>query len=166
MLHHRQRRRGDRGIRDRPVAVHARYDHQAADGRLYRRSEPQGRGSVNNAPSPGMLSSGLQLWQHIDMASAPIRNRPRLSVELFRGFLEGRPEEEHWELIDGVAMMMAPPTKSHQRIASNLERLLNDALERHSPALVAYQRVGVNLGPNVQDYDPEPDVTVVEADGD
>jgi Uma2 family endonuclease len=99
------------------------------------------------------------------MASAPLRT-PRMSVELFRGFVEGRPDEEHWELIDGVAMMMAPPTKAHQRIASNLERLLNEALERHSPALVAYQRVGVNLGPNVQDYDPEPDVTVVEADGD
>jgi|SRR5882672_9790556 Uma2 family endonuclease len=99
------------------------------------------------------------------MASAPLRT-PRMSVELFRGFVEGRPDEEHWELIDGVAMMMAPPTKAHQRIASNLERLLNDALERHSPALVAYQRVGVNLGPNVQDYDPEPDVTVVDADGD
>ena len=99
------------------------------------------------------------------MASAPLRT-PRMSVELFRGFVEGRPDEEHWELIDGVAMMMAPPTKAHQRIASNLERLLNDALERHSPALVAYQRVGVNLGPKVQDYDPEPDVTVVDADGD
>jgi Uma2 family endonuclease len=99
------------------------------------------------------------------MASAPLRT-PRMSVELFRGFVEGRPDEEHWELIDGVAMMMAPPTKAHQRIASNLERLLNDALERHSPALVAYQRVGVNLGPNVQDYDPEPDVTVVDAEDD
>jgi len=97
------------------------------------------------------------------MTSAPVR--ARMSVELFRRFVEGRPDEEHWELINGAAMMMAPPTKAHQRIASNLERLLNDALEGHSPALVAYQRVGVNLGPNVQDYDPEPDVTVVDAEG-
>jgi Uma2 family endonuclease len=100
------------------------------------------------------------------MASAPLRTSSRMSVELFRGFVEGRPNEEHWELIDGVAMMMAPPTKAHQRIASNLERLLNEALDVHAPALVAYQRVGVNLGPNVQNYDPEPDVTVVEAQGD
>jgi Uma2 family endonuclease len=63
------------------------------------------------------------------MASAPIRDHQRLSVALFRGFLEGRPEEERWELIDGLPVMMAPPTKAHQRIASNLERLLNDALE-------------------------------------
>src|SRR5438876_10626877 len=83
--------------------------------------------------------------QENDMAGAPLRNQPRLSVELFRGFLEGRPDEEHWELIDGVAMMMTPPTKAHQRIASNLERLLNDALEGHAPTLTAYQCIGLNL---------------------
>jgi Uma2 family endonuclease len=97
------------------------------------------------------------------MASAPVR--ARMSVELFRSFVEGRPDEEHWELINGVAMMMAPATRAHQRIGSNLERLLNDALESHSPTLVAYQRLGVNIGPDVQDYDPEPDVTVVDVEG-
>jgi Uma2 family endonuclease len=96
------------------------------------------------------------------MASAPLR--ARMSVGLFRSFVQGRPDEEHWELIDGVAMMMAPATRAHQRIGSNLERLLNDALESHSPTLVAYQRLGVNIGPDVQDYDPEPDVTVVDAE--
>jgi len=100
------------------------------------------------------------------MASAPIRDRPRLSVELFRGFLAGRPEEERWELIDGVAVMMAPPTKAHQRIASNLERLLNDALEARAPTLAAYQRVGVNFGPRIENYDPEPDVVVVDVEHD
>jgi len=63
------------------------------------------------------------------MASAPMRDRPRLSVHVFRRFVEGRPEEERWELIDGVAVMMAPPTLAHQIIAGNLQRLLNDALE-------------------------------------
>jgi Uma2 family endonuclease len=100
------------------------------------------------------------------MASAPLRMQPRMSVELFRQFVEGRPDEEHWELLDGVAMMMAPPTRAHQRIASNLEDLLNDALERHTPKLVAYQRLGVNLGPRIEYYDPEPDVVVVDAEGD
>jgi Uma2 family endonuclease len=95
------------------------------------------------------------------MASAPLRT-PRMSVELFRGFVEGRPDEEHWELIDGVAMMMAPPTLAHQRIASNLERLLLDALESHAPTMTAFQAIGINLGPAVQDYDPEPDVVVTD----
>jgi len=101
--------------------------------------------------------------QRNDMASAP-HKPPRLSVELFRGFLEGRPDEERWELIDGVAVMMAPPTLAHQRIASNLERLLNDALESNVPTLTAYQRIGVNLAPPVEYYDPEPDVVVIDSE--
>jgi Uma2 family endonuclease len=100
------------------------------------------------------------------MASAPIRDRPRLSVQVFRGFLEGRPEEERWELIDGLPVMMAPPTRAHQRIASNLERLLNDALEAQGSAWVAYQAIGVNLGPHIEYYDPEPDVVVVDSEDD
>jgi Uma2 family endonuclease len=96
------------------------------------------------------------------MASAPLR--ARMSVELFRSFVEGRPDEERWELIDGVAVMMAPPTYVHQQIATNLQFLLFNALEIHAPALVVYQRGGINLGPSIQHYDPEPDVLVVDAE--
>ena len=89
-----------------------------------------------------------------------------LSIVAFRTWLESRPEKERWELIAGVPMMMAPPTHDHQRIASNLERLLNDALEDHRRELTAYQRVGLNLAPVAPDYDPEPDVAVVSSDED
>jgi Uma2 family endonuclease len=85
-----------------------------------------------------------------------------LSIEAFRAFYQGRPDEERWELIDGVPMMMAPPTFVHQRIASNLERLLNDALEAYAPRRAAYQRGGVNLKRAASNYDPEPDVVVVD----
>jgi Uma2 family endonuclease len=85
-----------------------------------------------------------------------------MSVELFRQFVADRPDKERWELIDGVAMMMAPPTLAHQRIASNLERLLLNALDIHAPTLTAFQAIGVNLGSAVQDYDPEPDVVVTD----
>jgi Uma2 family endonuclease len=98
------------------------------------------------------------------MAGLAQRSPPRLSVELFRGFLEGRPDEERWELINGVAVMMAPPTLAHQRIASNLQRLLYDAIESYAPTLTVYQRAGVNLGPSIEDYDPEPDIVVIDAD--
>jgi len=87
-----------------------------------------------------------------------------MSLGQFRQFVEGRPEKERWELIDGVAMMMTPPTLAHQRIASNLERLLLDTLESHAPSLTAFQAIGVNLGPTVDDYDPEPDVVVTDLD--
>ena len=87
-----------------------------------------------------------------------------LSVETFRAWVESRPSEERWELLAGVPMMMAPPTHDHQRIASNVERLLNDALETHRPELSAYQRVGLNLASVAPNYDPEPDVAVIGAD--
>jgi len=100
------------------------------------------------------------------MAGAIRRTTAVLSVAEFRGWAESRPENEHWELIDGVPVMMAPPTHDHQRIAGNLERLLNDAIKRLPrppvPRRVAYQRIGVNLGPVAEDYDPEPDVAVVD----
>jgi len=102
--------------------------------------------------------------REIGMAGIQQRQPARISREWFRGFVECRPDEESWQLIDGVAVMMAPPTLAHQRIASNLQRLLEDALECHNPAMTAFQRGGVELGPSVPDYDPEPDVLVVDAD--
>jgi len=98
------------------------------------------------------------------MAGVSLRPQPRISVDLFRSFLEGRPDEERWELIDGVAMMMAPPTYVHQQIATNLQLLLFNALEAHSPMLAVFQRGGVNLGPAFENYDLEPDVLVVDAE--
>jgi Uma2 family endonuclease len=83
-----------------------------------------------------------------------------LSVASFRAWLTSRPDEEHWELIDGVPTMAPPPNRRHQRIASNLESLLNTALKRHDPSLVAYHDIGVNIVSAVP-YDPEPDVAVV-----
>lgn len=91
---------------------------------------------------------------------------PRLSVALFRGFLEGRPDEERWELLDGVPVMMAPPTLDHQSIAGNLQTLLNSALKHVSPGRRAYQRPGINLGPTIEAYDPEPDVAVIDVNRD
>jgi Uma2 family endonuclease len=90
------------------------------------------------------------------------RKQAGLSVDAFRAFYHGRLDEERWELIDGVPTMAAPPTFVHQRIASNLERALNDALEAHEPAWAAYQRGGLNLKRTVANYDPEPDVVVVD----
>ncbi len=97
------------------------------------------------------------------MAGAAQRKPPPLSVKEFRSFLEGRPERERWELIDGVAIMMTPPTLAHQRIAGNLQRILDNALRDHAPGLMALQRLGMNVSPSVDNYDPEPDVAVVDA---
>jgi len=91
------------------------------------------------------------------------QHAPILSVTSFRAWLASRPDEEHWELIEGVPMMMTPPSRRHQRIASNLESLLNAALKRHDPAFAAYHDIGVNIVSTVP-YDPEPDVAVIRED--
>ena len=97
------------------------------------------------------------------MVGALRQHTPILSVASFRAWLESRPEEEHWELIEGVPMMMTPPNRRHQRIASNLESLLNAALKRHHPEFAAYHDIGVNIISDVP-YDPEPDVAVIRED--
>src|ERR1700757_712476 len=93
--------------------------------------------------------------------SGALRRDSLLSLDAFRAWIQTRPDEEHWELLDGVPTRRTPPTQAHQRIASNLERLLNDALA-HTPERAAYQRVGLNLGPVVENYDPEPDVVIID----
>jgi Uma2 family endonuclease len=105
----------------------------------------------------------MEAQQENAMASAPLAKSPRMSVGLFRAFYATRPDEEQWELIDGTAVMMTPPTLAHRVIAGNLQRLLNDGLERHDPTLLAVQRAGLNLAPAIEDYDPEPDVVVIDA---
>jgi Uma2 family endonuclease len=86
----------------------------------------------------------------------------RMSAAEFRAFQRDRPDQERWELIAGVPMMMIPPTLAHNRIAGTLEGLLNDALARHDPSRSAIQRPGFEL--DAGDYRPEPDVAVIDAE--
>ena len=58
-------------------------------------------------------------------------------------------------------MMMPPPTLRHQRIASNLARLLNAQLEKACPDLYAYHEVGLMV-PEVSSFRPEADVAVLD----
>lgn len=88
----------------------------------------------------------------------------QMSVAEFRSFQERRPDHERWELLAGVPMMMTPPTLVHNRIASNLEHVLNSALEHMNSPWVAVQRPGLEFVSG--NYRPEPDVAVIDADFD
>ena len=83
-----------------------------------------------------------------------------MDVDEFMAFLKARPDGEHWDLIEGVAVMMAPPNYAHQRIVSNLCLLLNSAFAARNLDLFAYFDVGVR-SPEVRNFQPEPDVAVV-----
>lgn len=91
-----------------------------------------------------------------------LRRAPQITMKQFHAFRDSRPEEEKWELIDGVPMMMPPPTLVHQRISANLDRLLNGRLEGAKPEWRADREVGLWLKGDKK-YNPEPDVTVIDA---
>jgi Uma2 family endonuclease len=92
-----------------------------------------------------------------------LRRRPQLTMEQFHAFRDERPKEGKWELIDGVPMMMPPPTLVHQRIADNLNRLLNERLSEVKPEWWATRDAGVWLEGD-EKYNAEPDVVVIDAD--
>jgi Uma2 family endonuclease len=73
-----------------------------------------------------------------------------------------RPDEERWQLVDGLAMMVVPATLPHQRIAKNLLLLLEAALQRARPDLETFYELGVRV-PGIDDFNPEPDLIVIEA---
>jgi Uma2 family endonuclease len=83
-----------------------------------------------------------------------------MDVDAFMAFLETRPDEERWELIEGVAVMMAPPSRAHQRIAQNFATLLNSAFAAQRRDLFAYIGTGART-PGVRDFHVLPDVAVV-----
>ena len=105
-------------------------------------------------------------WQSVketfDMTvNAPTRPASgNMDVDEFMAFLETRPHGEHWELIEGIAVMMAPASYAHQRIASNLCSLLNSAFAARHLNLFAYFDVGVRTT-GVRNFQPQPDVAVV-----
>ena len=91
------------------------------------------------------------------------RSAPKLmSVEEFLAFYEKRPEGERWQLLDGEAIMMTPPTRKHNRIGSNLAFALNTHFQSARPELYAYQGAGL-IVPKVDLFRPEADVAVDSA---
>ena len=83
-----------------------------------------------------------------------------MDIDEFMAFIEMRPKEERWHLIEGIAVMMATPSLAHQRIALNLCELLNRAFVAQRGDLYAYHEIAVRL-PGVNNFQPEPDVVVV-----
>jgi Uma2 family endonuclease len=83
-----------------------------------------------------------------------------MDVDEFMAFLQTRPHGELWELIEGGAVMMAPASYAHQRIAHNLSNALNGAFVAHRIDAFAYLNTGVR-NPGLRNFQPLPDVVVV-----
>ena len=89
-------------------------------------------------------------------------SRWTLDLKTFQGFRDERPKEEKWELIGGRPVMMPPPTQTHQHISGVCFELLNAQLAKTKPDWVASLKIGL-LVPEDDTFNPEPDVTVVDA---
>jgi Uma2 family endonuclease len=83
-----------------------------------------------------------------------------MDVDEFMAFLETRSHKERWDLIEGIAVMMAAPNHAHQRISSNLSQLLNTAFAARKLDLFAYIGTAIR-SPGVRNFQPQPDVVVV-----
>lgn len=90
-----------------------------------------------------------------------LKRTPQWSLETFHAFRDERPKSEKWELIDGVPVMMPPPTLIHQRISRNIETMLNAVLAKARPEWQADREIGLLL-PKDDRFNPEPDVTVID----
>jgi Uma2 family endonuclease len=83
-----------------------------------------------------------------------------MDVDEFMAFMQTRPKGEHWDLIGGVAVMMAPASYAHQQIAFNLCMLLNGAFAAQGLDLRAVFDAGVR-SPGARYFQPEPDVVII-----
>jgi Uma2 family endonuclease len=75
----------------------------------------------------------------------PVRHERKLTVQEFLAFIEPRPAEERWQLIDGEAISLPRPTLVHQRIASNLTYALESHFRARGQPLSACFRVGLTV---------------------
>jgi Uma2 family endonuclease len=81
-------------------------------------------------------------------------------INEFLGFVKHRPKEEYWQLVEGIAIMMNPPTQVHQVIGLNLRDLLQKAIEIRGLDLLVLNESGLRV-PGVANFLPRPDVLVI-----
>jgi len=83
-----------------------------------------------------------------------------MDIDEFMAFVDTRPGKEHWELIEGVAVLMTPASIAQRRIAHNLSELLNREFETRNLDLFAYIGTAVRVENN-KHFQSQPDVVVI-----
>lgn len=85
------------------------------------------------------------------------RRDTRMRVAEYQEWVATRPDDERWELLGGVPVMMSPAKGRHQRIVMNIAKRLDDLAERRGCG--AYPGLAI-LSEAMDDYAPIPDVVV------
>ena len=97
--------------------------------------------------------------------SARLSEADGLTREGFLAFLDDRPDEERWELFDGVPLMQANPRLTHQIIAMNLAKLIDAAAAGMHPSWAAVPQGMVDLTGIFPGNMYIPDVMVLDTGG-
>jgi Uma2 family endonuclease len=85
----------------------------------------------------------------------------QMTIEEFLAFTDTRPEEERWELIEGVAIMNPAPIEHHQMIVSNIVAYLIAHKQRSGTGWLPMLGVGTRVPVSPRSL-PQPDVFVKE----
>lgn len=89
--------------------------------------------------------------------SAALERPPRMTVPDFIEMIRPYPDEERWELLEGVPLLMAPQSERHQIIVGNL--LASLRWLARPEGCMTLPGLGL-LNDTIDDYAPIPDVVV------
>ena len=85
----------------------------------------------------------------------------KMTIEEFLAFTDTRPQEERWELIEGVPVLSPSPTDYHQIVASNITTFLMNAKADSGASWFPMIGTGTKVPASAHSL-PEPDVMVKE----
>lgn len=94
------------------------------------------------------------------MGHPRLEPKHRMTIEEYLAFTADRPDEERWELIEGVPVLNASPTNYHQMICDNVMFELRAYAEARRPPWYALSGTGMRV-PASPDSLPQPDVQVL-----
>ena len=84
-----------------------------------------------------------------------------MTIDEFLAFTDTRPEEERWELIEGVAVLNPSPIDHHQIVVSNIVAFLVRAkIETNAPWLPLIGNRDTSSG-----FHPQPSATGCDGEG-
>ncbi len=87
----------------------------------------------------------------------------QMTIEEFLAFTDSRPDEERWELIEGVAVLNPSPVEHHQLIVANIVTFLMTHKQRTGVAWLPMLGVGTRVPVSPHSL-PQPDVFVKEGE--
>ena len=93
---------------------------------------------------------------------AKLAPQDQMTIEEFLAYTDERPDDERWELIEGIAVLNASPTDFHQIIAGNILFALTTVQRRDATTWIPLIGIGtrVPVSPNSL---PQPDLMVKAA---